>query len=261
MSDVHALRSLPIFVINLARDAQRRQHMSTLLAAHDLSAEFVPAVDGRTLSEAERAAYDPDRALRVYGVAMLDAEIGCYLSHYRLYERIVRERMEAALILEDDLEISPDLPIILQDLLACAGSEWLVVRLESLRDRVCKPTSAKFLGTRVADLSGGAGLYRLKTHVLGAGAYLIRYEGAMRMLEYGRRIFMPIDHTMDRFWENGILPYVVRPFPVRQRTDFESSIGTRGQGRHRGQPLIVHVQRRIQRIRDGLRKRAFSLSY
>jgi glycosyl transferase family 25 len=260
MSDAPALCSVPTFVVNLPRDVARRQHMAQLLAERGLEAEFIQAVDGSTLSAAERAAYDHDRALRVYGVAMMDAEIGCYLSHYRLYERIVREGIGTALILEDDLEISPELPAVVQALVA-TNHDWLVVRLESQRERIRTPPSAGFAGTRVAELSGVAGLYRLRTHVLGAGAYLIRREGAARMLDYGRRIFMPIDHTIDRFWENGILPYVVRPFLVRQRTDFESRIGTRGPGRHRGQPFIVHLQRRLQRIGDSLRKRAFNLSY
>jgi glycosyl transferase family 25 len=260
MSDAVALRSVPTFVVNLPRDVARRQHMAQLLAERGLDAEFIPAVDGSTLSAAERAAYDHDRALRVYGVAMMDGELGCYLSHYRLYERIVRERIETALVLEDDLEISPDLPAVVQGLVAC-DRNWLIVRLESQRDRIRTPPSPEFVGRRVADLPGGAGLYRLRTHVLGTGAYLIRREGAARMLEYGRRIFMPIDHTLDRFWENGILPYVVRPFPVRQRSDFESRIGTRGPDRHKSQPFIIHLQRRLQRVGDSLRKRAFNWSY
>jgi glycosyl transferase family 25 len=252
-------RPLPVFVINLPDDAERRRHMTSLLAALGLRAEFVPAVDGRCISDADRADYNEGLALRIYGHAMTDAEIGCYLSHYRLYERIVRERIGAALILEDDLEASPDLPAIVRDVLACADNGWQVVRLESLRGRVRKPSSAKFRGTRVADLAGGAGLYRLRTHVLGAGAYLIRGEGAARMVEYGRHIFMPIDQTMDRFWENGIQPYVVRPFPVRQRPDFESRIGPRGAGRHRGSP-IMHLRQRLQRVRDSFNKRASRLS-
>jgi glycosyl transferase family 25 len=261
MSNASALRSLPTFVVNLPTDLVRRQHMTQLLAQLGMDAEFIAAVDGRALSHAERAAYDHNRALRVYGVAMMDAEIGCYLSHYRLYERILRERIDTALILEDDLEISPALPAVVQDLVAGAGPDWLIVRLESQRERIRTPPSPEFVGTRVAELSGGAGLYRLRTHVLGAGAYLIRREGAARMLDYGRHIFMPIDHTIDRYWENGILPYVVRPFLVRQRSDFESRIGARGRDRHRGQPLVLHLQRRLQRIGDSLRKRAFNLSY
>jgi glycosyl transferase family 25 len=47
---------VPVFVINLARDAERRAHMAEVLDAVGLAAEFVPAVDGRALNEADRAA-------------------------------------------------------------------------------------------------------------------------------------------------------------------------------------------------------------
>lgn len=258
--DNDRLQSFPTFVINLERDRERRDHMIDVLRPLGLAAEFVRAVDGRTLSAADRAAYDPDRALRVYGFPMTDGEFGCYLSHYRLYERIVRDGIDVALILEDDVEISPDLPRIVADLLARPPGDWLVVRLESLRGSVRQPAGGKFTGIRVAELSGGAGLYRLGTHVLGAGAYLIRREGAIRLLDYGRRIFMPIDHTMDRFWENGIVPYVVRPLPVRQKANFPSRIGARGAMGRRGQPFKVQVRRRLQRISDSIRKRLFNLA-
>ena len=80
----------PVFVINLRRDSERRRHMTQLLDKIGIRAEFVAAVDGHTLSAADRAAYDHRRSLRIYGVDMLDTEIGCFLSHYRLYERIVQ---------------------------------------------------------------------------------------------------------------------------------------------------------------------------
>ena len=61
------------------------------------------------------------------------------------------------------------------------------------------------------------------------------------MLTYGRRISRPIDQTLDRYWENGIVPYVVRPFPVRQHPAFKSEIGVRGKGglRRRAKPIDV----------------------
>ena len=54
----------PIFVINLQRDVERRRHMTKLLEGLGLSAEFVTAVDGHTLSPAEREACDRARSLR-----------------------------------------------------------------------------------------------------------------------------------------------------------------------------------------------------
>ena len=245
------------FVINLEGDTERRGHMEKQLDKIELKAEFVPAINGRALSEADRRAYDRKKTLRVYGVEMMDTEIGCYLSHYRLYERIVRENISVALIMEDDIEISPDLPRVVDDLVSDTTPEWLVVRLESLRGRVREPKNEKFKGMSVRTLQDGE-LYKLGTHVLGFGAYLIRKEGAQRMLEYARNIFMPIDQTMDRYWENGIVPYIVRPLPVYQRQDFESRIGSRPPGRHASQPFFLKLQRRSQRISDGIQKRIFS---
>jgi glycosyl transferase family 25 len=248
------------FIINLERDGLRRGHMERELDKRGMHAEFLPAVDGSCLSEADRNAYDAEKAMRVYGVPMMDTEIACYLSHYRLWERIARDDIKFSLIMEDDIEIDPALPRIVEDLINDPAPEWLVVRLESLRGGVRNPKKLKFLGKITKHLHD-AKLYKLNTHVLGFGAYLIRKEGAERMLEYGRRIFMPVDQTTDRYWENGIVPYIVRPLPVHQRQDFESRIGARPPGRHLGQPLGLRLQRRRQRIWDGIRKRVFSLMH
>lgn len=252
------LAGLPVFVINLERDRERREHMTGTLGALGLRAEFVTAVNGRQLPAEYRAAYHPAKALRVYGVPMWDTEIACYSSHFNIFRRMVAEGMAAALVLEDDVHIEPALPRVVADLLD-GPQDWLVVRLDSKRSQLHEPRSAKLRGTAVAELAGGGTLFRLRTHVLGTGGYLIRLEGAKRMLAYGRRIFMPIDHTMDRFWENGIQPYVVRPFPVLQKQAFGSSTGLSTPDRRLGHPLGVRVRRRLVRGLDGVRKRAFLL--
>ncbi len=253
------MRAPPIFAINLERDAERRRHMTALLGRLGLAAEFVSAVDGRKLTASERAAaYDRARALRIYGVEMMDTEIACCLSHRHVYRRMIRDGIETALVMEDDVRVDAGFPRVLQDVLGSRFTDWLVVRLDTKRSQLHDPPSAKSRGTSVAELSGGRALYRLRTHVLGTGAYLIRREGAERMLRYSGRVFMPIDQTMDRFWENGILPYVVRPFPVLQSEDFGSSTGVRPPDRRSAQPVPVRVLRRVQRSVDGIRKRAFN---
>ena len=254
------IRELPCFVISLPRDEERRAHMQAQLSTLAIGAEFIPAVDGRTLSSTDLAAYDRQRALRVYGVEMMPTEIGCFLSHYRLYERMLREGIEVALIMEDDLEIRPEFPAILAGLLADPAPPWLVVRFESQRGRVREPKTRKDRGTTVRELPAGE-LVKLKIHVLGLGAYLIRHEGARRMLAYGQQIFMPIDQAMDRFWESGIEPYVVRPMQVRQRPDLVSRIGTRAYERRQGVPLWDKFRRRLQRMTDSFNKRWYWLRH
>ncbi len=249
----------PVFVINMERDTARRQHMVEVLGRIGMAAEFVTAVDGRAMPASDRAAYDHARALRIYGVGMKDSEIGCFLSHYRIYERMLREGIETALVLEDDVTIQPNLPTVVADLLACPYTGWLVVRLDTKLGPVAHPVTPKFTGTPVAELPNGGTFYRLRTKVLGVGAYLIRREGAARMVAYGKRIFMPIDQAMDRYWENGIIPHAVRPFPVDQGDDFGSHSGDRSNARRQEQPLPVRMRRRLQRMEDGVRKRVFNL--
>jgi glycosyl transferase family 25 len=246
---------LKIFVISLERAVERRAHMVRLLKTLGLEAEFIPAVDGRALTAADRRQYDSRLARLNYRSEMTDTEIACYLSHYRIYERICREGLPMALILEDDIEAAPNLLQLLRELAAQPDPEWTVVRLQTQRGRVLNPPTHD-RGRAVCDLPGGA-LYQIDTHVLGGCAYVIRREAAEIMLEYGRRISRPIDQTLDRYWENGIVPYVVRPFPVRQHPAFRSEIGVRGKAAYADERRLDAMRGRLRRAGDGLRKRAF----
>ncbi len=247
------------FVISLERAWERRAHMERLLRDLGMSAEFVPAVDGRALGAQQRARYDAARAKIDYRAEMSDAEIGCYLSHYGLYERMCREGIELALILEDDISASPALPQIVAELAGHPERSWDVVRLQTARRKVAEPESAAAHGALVRPVRGG-GLYRLNTHVLGGCGYLITLAGARTMMSFGARITRPIDQTLDRFWENGIRPYVVRPFPIWQAPDIQSEIAVRGRAVEGYAERMADVWTgRAHRALDGVSKRLFLL--
>ena len=101
-----------LFVINLDRSPDRRQFMSEQFSRLRLHFEFCRAVDGGALTERDLAPYDREKRWRAFGCDLTANEIGCYLSHYRLYERIVEEKIPRAVILEDDTELSDDFPAI-----------------------------------------------------------------------------------------------------------------------------------------------------
>jgi glycosyl transferase family 25 len=247
------------FVISLERATDRRAHMQGLLGAINHQAEFMPAVDGRAISAADRARYDSVKARRDYRCEMSDAEIACYLSHYRIYERMCREGIDMALILEDDIQVAPDLLEVVRGLAAHRDPPWSVVRLQSARPKLHRPTRAKDMGVALGTVADRT-IYRLRTHVLGGCAYLIRREAAEIMLSYGSRITRPIDQTLDRYWENKILPYVVRPFPVWQHPDFTSEIGMRGRALPRREDILDAGLGRLSRAMDGVNKRLFNFA-
>lgn len=233
--------------------------MRRLLADLGFEAAIVSAVDGRNLRPEQRARYDSARARQVYGCDMTDNEIACYLSHLSIYTRMLEDGIDTALILEDDISCAPNLKKIVEDVLKLPRANWQVIRLQSTHGFVSRPTCELGRGNSVA-WAGEREIFRLRTTVLGGCAYLIQRSAAAAMLERSRRIFMPIDQTLDRYWENGIVPYVVRPMPVWHEDLFASEIGRRGRQVQKVDKLTL-IRRRIQRNLDSLNKRIFWLSF
>ncbi|EPP1355413.1 glycosyltransferase family 25 protein, partial [Enterobacter hormaechei] len=74
----------------------------------NIAYEFIEAVDGRKMTETELR-----NVTRETNYAFLPGEVGCALSHQKIYKRIIDENIDAALILEDDVVLNSDLREIL----------------------------------------------------------------------------------------------------------------------------------------------------
>lgn len=249
-----------VFVISLDRATERREYMRNLVSDLGFNATIISAIDGKNLRPEQRARYKSERARRVYGCEMSDNEIACYLSHLSIYSKMVERRIDAALILEDDISCVSNLKSIVEDVLKLPESSWQVVRLQSSKTVVSHPRDARGIGEHLTQI-GERDIFRLKVSVLGGCAYLIRLGAARAMLRRGEHIDMPIDQTLDRYWENGIVPYVLRPMPVWHEDLFESEIGKRGRAATVGKDRKALRTRRLQRMIDSLNKRIFWFSF
>ena len=84
--------------------------MQDLLAVYDfLDVEFIKAIDGRVLSEEERSSrFDFKKSKKLYGRKLNAGEVGCALSHRMVYQRLLDDGLDYALVLEDDISIKRD---------------------------------------------------------------------------------------------------------------------------------------------------------
>ena len=197
----------------------------------------------------------------MYGCEMSDNEIACYLSHLSVYSKMLERRIDTALILEDDISCASDLKCAVDEVMKVPHANWQVVRLQSSKRSVSHPTTRRGAGEPVAQV-GQREIARLRTGVLGGCAYLIRLGAANAMLERSEHMDMPIDQTLDRYWENGIIPYVLRPMPVWHEDLFESEIGQRGRAlQSEGLRKKTVASRRMQRVVDAFNKRLFWLAF
>jgi glycosyl transferase, family 25 len=107
---------MKVFVINLDKDVARRDSIVRQCSGIALDFEIAKGVYGAAMSTDARARDYEDRKARWrLARSMSPAEIGCALSHINVYRRMEEERIEAALILEDDVVLPPELPSVLLD--------------------------------------------------------------------------------------------------------------------------------------------------
>lgn len=98
------------FIINLEKDTKRKEDIVRQCMEFNLDYTVMPAVDGRKLNDDELSVLiDPEKSK-----GMTRGEIGCSLSHYNIYKKIVDDNIEYALILEDDAQLEPNLPSALE---------------------------------------------------------------------------------------------------------------------------------------------------
>ncbi len=108
---------MKVFLVNLDRDKERLASIDRQLKTIVIDYERVSAVYGKDLSVAERrATFNPFRWWCAMGRPVAPAEIGCALSHYNIYRRMVAdENLAYCGILEDDVALSPEFKMTLEE--------------------------------------------------------------------------------------------------------------------------------------------------
>lgn len=100
-----------IFMINLERRPERREKMERLFDELGLLVNHFSAVDGKQLNaqlvQQMGISFLPGYEDPYHHRPMTMGEIGCFLSHYRIWEQIVQRKLQQVLILEDDIHFEP----------------------------------------------------------------------------------------------------------------------------------------------------------
>lgn len=97
------MNEMPVFVINLPQCVDRKHNMEIQLKKLGLPYKFIEAVDGKALSSEEKNTLcDFKKIYKRYHRMLSDGEIGCVLSHKKVYDYMIKNNIPKAIILEDD---------------------------------------------------------------------------------------------------------------------------------------------------------------
>lgn len=208
----------PIFVISLPGTEERRAYITNQLNTLGLPFSFFDAVNGHALDVLSHENYDGLKRRLSFGKDLTPGELGCFLSHKKLYEKICNDNLESAVILEDDVILHEDFPKILQSLSAHQNHFDIVRFLGS-------PKVMKRGGRKLISLDDIYWLIRMPTAPGGAHATLVTKAGAQKLLKHMQCNAYPIDTLLGRGWETGIEALAVHPGLATQELSFDNTIG------------------------------------
>lgn len=197
------LDTIPIFIINLKTRLNKKRKTQIQLKNNNLTGTFIEAFDGRyidvnNLKKKDIVGDYPNyRQLR-------RGEIGCYLSHLKCWDLILKTGKPYGLVLEDDVVFANDFRSKFNDVFShIKDKPWDIIQL----GRRCKQ------GWFDKDCTEGTYIYNdaFYPSVVGYGAfaYIIKPEAINKLLKNIFPISRPIDVVVPEEHEKGNIKTIV----------------------------------------------------
>jgi glycosyl transferase family 25 len=199
--------SSKVFLINLDKSAERLSYMRQQAAKAGLAFERIAGVVGCNVPVWLSSEF-------VAG-CLTPGEVGCYASHLTVAQQIVARGLTHAVVLEDDVELTPDFMTVVEEAIEAAPKGWDYIHLSSVFKKSI---------VVAADLASGHSLVRYTQWPANAAAYIVSNRGARKWLSPKTRV-RPNDIENRYAWLQGLEVLGAYPAPAAQLNVFESVIG------------------------------------
>ena len=133
-----------IAIINLDISVDRLRKCRDQLSKYGHDFDRISAVDIR-LKENAGLIETYSVILNYFGYykTLKPGEIGCYLSHRKLWQNMVDKNIDQMLVLEDDFELKADLHNVFEFVSSINPSDWDIIKLGEIpkkeSKKYCKP--------------------------------------------------------------------------------------------------------------------------
>ncbi|WP_305370002.1 glycosyltransferase family 25 protein [Photobacterium leiognathi] len=205
-----------IFVINLPTSTERKQNISKQLDAMNLAYSIFPAVNGHTDKSPLFERYDEQKSQLYRGKSLTKGQLGCYASHYLLWEKCIKLN-EPIIVLEDDALLYPDAFLDIVAHIDKLADKFECIRLFDNK----RPTFSHY---KIFELPHTA-IHKFSRGHMSTTGYFITPQGAKKYLAHSDSWCFAVDIFMDRFWINKVDAYGTYPACLTNDPQFDSDIG------------------------------------
>ncbi|MDD9155994.1 glycosyltransferase family 25 protein [Aliivibrio sp. S4TY2] len=206
---------MKVFVVSLKRSVDRRERIQKQLDDAGIEFEFIDAIDASipNFTHSERR-NDPLTKKR-FGYTLLDSEIACFASHYTAWE-ICKKLNQTILILEDNIDIIPELSIYLTSLQDNC-KKYRFIKLFAYFPKAYKT---------IEKLNSNISIIRYLRRTCGTQGYCITPETAHKFISNANQFIEPVDDYMEKPYLHSVTAYCMSPDLV-SRAKIASTIGSK----------------------------------
>ena len=229
-----------IFVINLDDSIIRFRKIKSQLENQNLVFERISAVDLRKNNNNHLLKYYNKRK-NYYGYKryLSLGEIGCYLSHRNCWEKILKEPIDYAIILEDDVTLINDLNEVIRCINSCNLNFWEYLKIG---ETPVKRTH------KIIKTIGKFSFVRYKKLPICAFAQIVNKAGAKKLLENSQSIYRPVDIDIQYTWKNKVKAFGLLPYSVDAILGDSDIVRVDSKEKYKRRPLIQIKNTIIERF-------------
>ena len=200
-------------IIHLERALERKPQVKKLKKTIALRTTVIDAIDGNKSDINFSKSYIPRLLRPHYPFSLRSAEVACFQSHQKCWQEILDRNLEAALIIEDyvdiiDGEFSAAVKLAMKEIKMGDLIRLPIKPREKPRSKILKQDNISIFEPTLVGL--------------GTQAQIVTYDAARRLLEKTEQFDRPIDVYLQLRWKHGVRILTLWPNGMRERS---SSLG------------------------------------
>ena len=229
-------------IIHLERSLERKPQVSKLKKDLAFRTKVIEAIDGSKADNDFSKSYTPRLLRPYYPFNLRSAEVACFQSHRKCWQEILDQGLEAALIVEDDVDI------IDEEFMSAVKLAMKEIKMGDLIRLPVKPREKPRNSSVKRD---NISIFEPTLVGLGTQAQIVTYDAARRLLESTKQFDRPIDVYLQLRWKHGVRILTLWPNGVREHS---SSLGGSliGKQRNNGNKLRRELLRPLYRAKINL---------
>lgn len=242
------MKDIQVFVINLEESHERRTFITEQFKSFPhIPYQIFKAVNGKEKPDYPLfEKYNEQERLKRKGHKMNSSQLGCWASHYHLWEKCI-ELNQGIIILEDDSIIHSHFNEVYEFICSAQNQfEFLWLSPAAPRVRYQKGKTIQFLPNSFYKV---ARFYKSWRNTTG---YFITPQAAQKLLNFAKQWVYEVDITIDRYWENKIDYLAITPACVEADFSKESNIPVNKGTSNRD--LSTKVRREVYKFIDNINK-------